>query len=57
MKEVILTADGYKKLQREIDVLRNDKRREVAEANPLRSGSDVHETGPGLTLAAVGEHR
>ena len=31
MKEVILTADGYKKLQREIDVLRNDKRREVAE--------------------------
>ena len=31
MKEVILTADGYKKLQQEIDVLRNDKRREVAE--------------------------
>ena len=31
MKEVILTADGYKKLQKEIDVLRNDKRREVAE--------------------------
>jgi transcription elongation factor GreA len=31
LKEVILTADGYKKLQREIDVLRNDKRREVAE--------------------------
>lgn len=31
MKEVILTADGYKKLQVEIDVLRNDKRREVAE--------------------------
>ncbi len=31
MKDVILTADGYKKLQREIDVLRNDKRREVAE--------------------------
>ena len=31
MKEVILTADGYKKLQQEIDLLRNDKRREVAE--------------------------
>ena len=31
MKEVILTADGYKKLQQQIDVLRNDKRREVAE--------------------------
>jgi transcription elongation factor GreA len=31
VKEVILTADGYKKLQQEIDVLRNDKRREVAE--------------------------
>ena len=31
MKEVILTADGYKKLQQEIDVLRNEKRREVAE--------------------------
>jgi transcription elongation factor GreA len=31
LKEVILTADGFKKLQREIDVLRNDKRREVAE--------------------------
>ncbi len=31
MKDVILTADGYKKLQQEIDVLRNDKRREVAE--------------------------
>ena len=31
MKEVILPADGYKKLQQEIDVLRNEKRREVAE--------------------------
>jgi transcription elongation factor GreA len=31
VKEVILTADGYKKLQQEIDHLRNDKRREVAE--------------------------
>jgi transcription elongation factor GreA len=31
LKDVILTADGYKKLQQEIDVLRNDKRREVAE--------------------------
>jgi transcription elongation factor GreA len=31
LKEVILTADGYKKLQQEIDLLRNDKRREVAE--------------------------
>ena len=31
MKEVILTADGYKKLQQEIEVLRNEKRREVAE--------------------------
>ena len=31
MKDVILTADGYKKLQKEIDHLRNDKRREVAE--------------------------
>jgi transcription elongation factor GreA len=31
LKEVILTAEGYKKLQQEIDVLRTDKRREVAE--------------------------
>ena len=31
MKEVILTADGYKKLQKEIDHLRTEKRREVAE--------------------------
>ena len=31
LKEVILTAEGYKKLQEEIDVLRTEKRREVAE--------------------------
>jgi transcription elongation factor GreA len=31
VKEVILTADGYKKLQQEIDHLRTEKRREVAE--------------------------
>src|SRR3954447_10209993 len=31
LKEVILTADGYKKLQTEIDLLRTEKRREVAE--------------------------
>jgi transcription elongation factor GreA len=31
LKEVILTADGYKKLQQEIDLLRGEKRREVAE--------------------------
>ena len=31
MKEVILTADGYKKLKQEIEFLSNDKRREVAE--------------------------
>jgi transcription elongation factor GreA len=31
LKEVILTQDGYKKLQQEIDHLRTDKRREVAE--------------------------
>ncbi len=31
MKEVILTREGYEKLQQEIDHLRNDKRREVAE--------------------------
>ena len=31
MKEVILTAEGYKKLQQEIEFLSNDKRREVAE--------------------------
>src|SRR5436853_2816164 len=31
LKEVILTADGYKKLQQEIDRLRTEKRREVAE--------------------------
>jgi len=31
LKEVILTAEGYKKLQKEIDHLRTDKRREVAE--------------------------
>ncbi len=31
MKEVILTADGFKKLQKEIDHLRTEKRREVAE--------------------------
>ena len=31
MKEVILTPEGYEKLLQEIDFLRNDKRREVAE--------------------------
>jgi transcription elongation factor GreA len=31
LKEVILTQDGYKKLQQEIDHLRTEKRREVAE--------------------------
>ena len=31
MKEVILTKEGYEKLQQEIEFLRNDKRREVAE--------------------------
>ena len=31
MKEVILTKEGYDKLRKEIDHLRNDKRREVAE--------------------------
>jgi transcription elongation factor GreA len=31
VKEVILTAEGYEKLKKEIDLLRGDKRREVAE--------------------------
>jgi transcription elongation factor GreA len=31
LKEVILTPEGYKKLQHEIEYLSNDKRREVAE--------------------------
>jgi transcription elongation factor GreA len=31
LKEVILTPDGFKKLQEEIDFLANDKRREIAE--------------------------
>ena len=31
MKEVILTREGYEKLKEEIDYLRSDKRREVAE--------------------------
>ena len=31
MKEVILTPEGFKKLQAEIEYLSNDKRREVAE--------------------------
>jgi len=31
VKEVILTPEGYKKLQEEIEYLSNDKRREVAE--------------------------
>jgi transcription elongation factor GreA len=31
LKEIILTAEGFKKLQQEIDHLRTDKRREVAE--------------------------
>ena len=31
MKEVILTPEGYEKLKQEIDVMRNDKRREVAD--------------------------
>ena len=31
MKEVILTREGYEKLKEEIDYLRNDKRREVAD--------------------------
>ena len=31
MKDVILTKEGYEKLKKEIDFLRGDKRREVAE--------------------------
>jgi len=31
LKEVILTPEGFKKLQKEIDQLRGEKRREVAE--------------------------
>ena len=31
MKEVILTPEGYKKLHKEVDLLRGEKRREVAE--------------------------
>ncbi len=31
MKEVILTPEGYEKLKQEIDLLRGDRRREVAE--------------------------
>jgi transcription elongation factor GreA len=31
LKEVILTPEGYEKLKQEIDLLRGDKRREVAE--------------------------
>jgi transcription elongation factor GreA len=31
LKEVILTPDGYKKLQAEIEYLSNDKRREIAD--------------------------
>jgi transcription elongation factor GreA len=31
LKEVILTPEGFKKLQKEIDELRGEKRREVAE--------------------------
>src|SRR3954470_16392095 len=31
LKEVILTPDGYKKLQAEIEFLSNDKRREIAD--------------------------
>jgi transcription elongation factor GreA len=31
LKEVILTPEGYEKLKHEIDLLRGDKRREVAE--------------------------
>jgi transcription elongation factor GreA len=31
VKEVILTSEGYEKLKQEIDYLRGDKRREVAE--------------------------
>ena len=31
MKEVILTPEGYEKLKQEIDLLRDEKRREVAE--------------------------
>ena len=31
MKEVILTPEGYEKLKEEIEYLRGDKRREVAD--------------------------
>ena len=31
MKEVILTPEGYEKLKQEIEILSNDKRREVAD--------------------------
>jgi transcription elongation factor GreA len=31
LKEVILTPEGYESLKQELDVLRNDRRREIAE--------------------------
>ena len=31
MKEIILTAEGHEKLKEEIELLRNDKRRDIAE--------------------------
>ena len=39
MKEVILTAEGYEKLKREIEDLSTTKRREVAERLSLSSAT------------------
>ena len=44
MKEVILTPEGYKKLQQEIEHLSSDKRREVAERiKEAREFGDISE--------------
>ena len=44
MKEVILTPDGYKKLQQEIEYLSTEKRREVAERiKEAREFGDISE--------------
>ena len=44
MKEVILTPDGYKKLQQEIEYLSTEKRREIAERIRLaREFGDIAE--------------
>ena len=54
MKEVILTKEGYEKLKKEIDYLRGDKRREVAERiRVAREFGDIASLGSKVKLRDI----